>query len=188
MFIKRIPTPRPTAFRLWNRSVSWLLLMGIERIIYVIVYPFAVSVCYRPPWSCWMESGFYYSPVLSGLSISLYYSCRPFLSTGSFGELLVGQLPWLGYYLSMSINLKVALEAHINKIRKQQAVWVRLDNPFGDDTWYHTYDKKVINERVEKIRQGIQSLDCWTQLYCLWWAVAWRGSSIPQWWYDTRWL
>ena len=55
----------------------------------------------------------------------------------------------------MTINLKVAFDAHIDKIRKQKAVWVRIDDT---DQWYHTYNKKIINDRIDGMRRTIENL------------------------------
>ena len=55
----------------------------------------------------------------------------------------------------MPIHLIASFEQHIDRIRKQQSVWVRIDDT---GQWYHAYDKKVINDRIERIRRTIENL------------------------------
>ena len=61
----------------------------------------------------------------------------------------------LGSITKMPVNLIASLEAHIDKIRKQQSIWVHIANT---DQWYHTYDKKIINDRIKGIRRTIENL------------------------------
>ena len=61
----------------------------------------------------------------------------------------------LGSITEMPFNLIASFEAHIDKIRKQKAVWVRIDDT---NQWYHTYNKKIINDRIDSMRRTIENL------------------------------
>ena len=54
----------------------------------------------------------------------------------------------------MPIHLIASFEQHIDRIRKQQSVWVKLDT----GQWHHTYNKKAVNDKIEGIRRKIENL------------------------------
>ena len=55
-----------------------------------------------------------------------------------------------------TLTLINAFETTIDKIRKQQSVWVRIEDT---DKWYHTYDRVTVNARVSKIKETIEALE-----------------------------